>query len=133
MLKIENLSDKAAISLSLLCAIHCLAMPTLVILLPSIAALSLEGEAFHLWMFLAVLPTSLLALSMGCRKHRRYHIFAWVSLGLMILGICALFGHELFGEIGEKLMTIVGASIIALGHFRNHRLCQQQDCLCEAG
>ncbi len=59
MRTIQNFTDKMAISLSLLCAIHCLALPLLIVLLPSITALQLYGEDFHLWMLLAVIPTSL--------------------------------------------------------------------------
>jgi acid stress-induced BolA-like protein IbaG/YrbA len=63
-------TDKIAISLSTLCVIHCLSLPLLVALLPSFTVLSLHGEAFHFWMVVAVIPISLFALQMGCKKHK---------------------------------------------------------------
>lgn len=51
--------DKFAIGLSAMCAIHCLAVPVLLVLLPSAAALGLGNEQFHFWMLVAVLPSSL--------------------------------------------------------------------------
>ena len=45
-------SDKLAIGLSLTCAIHCIALPFLLIGLPSFAALNLDNEAFHVWQFI---------------------------------------------------------------------------------
>jgi hypothetical protein len=64
-------TDKIAISLSTLCVIHCLSLPLLVALLPSFTVLSLHGEAFHFWMVVAVIPISLFALQMGCKKHKK--------------------------------------------------------------
>ena len=44
----QVMTDKLAIGLSLLCTFHCLALPILLVLLPSIAALGLDNENFHL-------------------------------------------------------------------------------------
>jgi len=133
MKNMQSFSDKAAISLSLLCTLHCLALPLAVALLPSMAALSLDDEAFHLWMLLAVMPISVFALTMGCKKHRRYHIVLTGSIGLFILAMTVFLGHEMLGETGEKALTLVGASIIALGHFWNYRLCNtHKNCECPA-
>ena len=74
MIKIENVTDKMAITLSIACAIHCLALPLLLLLLPSFMVLQLNNEAFHTWMVIIVLPTSVYALFMGCKQHKRYKI-----------------------------------------------------------
>lgn len=133
MKNLQVLSDKTAISLSLLCSIHCLAMPLLVVLLPSIAALPLGDEAFHLWMVYAVVPISAYALTMGCKKHQRYHVLLLGGVGLFILIATAFLGHATLGETWEKTLTVLGTSIIALGHFWNYRLCQQHTtCGCSA-
>ena len=70
MKTVQEYTDKFAIGLSMLCAIHCLLLPLLLVALPSISALQIENEAFHFWMLAAVIPTSLYALSMGCKKHQ---------------------------------------------------------------
>lgn len=125
------LPDKLAISLSLLCTLHCLALPVLVVLSPSIAALGLDNEIFHYWMLVAVLPISLFALTMGCKKHQRFQILLMGCIGLSILVLAALLGHDLFGETGEKVLTVIGSAIIAYGHVRNYRACQiNRSCHC---
>ena len=133
MKNLQVLSDKAAISLSLPCSIHCLAMPLAVVLLPSIAALPLEDEAFHLWVLYAVVPISAYALTMGCKRHKRYRVLLLGVIGLFILATTALLGHETLGEAWEKTLTVLGTSIIALGHLWNYRLCQHHtSCECSA-
>jgi len=127
---IQALTDRMAISLSLLCTIHCLAFPWAVILIPSLAALPLEGEALHLWLLIVIIPTSIFALTLGCRKHKNYHIVAVGAIGLSIL-ITALFVERLeSGEIWEKVLTVIGAIFIAAGHLWNYRLCHHHDNNC---
>lgn len=127
MKNLQTLSDKTAISLSLLCAAHCLVFPLVVVLVPSAVALPLGDEAFHFWMLVVVLPLSAYALTIGCKKHKRYHLLLMGGMGLFILCATAFLGHEVLGENLEKLGTVMGASVIALGHFWNYRWCQYQD------
>ena len=131
MINLQPITDKTAISLSLLCTIHCLVLPLLVVLLPSITALPLQDEVFHVWMVIAVLPVSAYALTMGCKNHKRYKILLIGGFGLFILSIVAFFGHDLLGEELEKAFTVIGAMIIAIAHIWNYRLCQHQYmCVC---
>ncbi len=131
MLNLQAITDKAAISLSLLCTIHCLVLPLLVVSLPSIAALPLTDESFHIWMVIAVVPISAYALTMGCKNHKRYRVLFIGSIGLLILSVVAFFGHDLFGEVLEKVFTVIGAIVIAIAHIWNYRLCQHQNlCVC---
>lgn len=130
MKQLQTIADKAAISLSFICALHCLATPFAVALLPALAAINLEDEAFHLWMAIAVIPASLFALSMGCKKHRDYRVALLGITGLSLLIFAAFFVLDLFGESAEKNITVLGAIIIAASHLLNSRLCQQNYCEC---
>ncbi|WP_370980895.1 MerC domain-containing protein [Agaribacterium sp. ZY112] len=121
----QLIGDRLAISLSLVCTLHCLAMPLILVLLPSLAALQLNNEAFHVWMVAAVIPTSLYALSLGCKKHKRYRLLAIGVVGLSLLVLALTLGERLFGESGEKIFTALGSALIAIGHFYNYRLCHQ--------
>jgi uncharacterized membrane protein YfcA len=120
--------DKLAIGLSTVCAVHCLLLPILLVALPAVAATSLGDESFHQWMLVAVLPTSLIALFTGCRRHRNNRVLSMGILGLAVLTITAFLGHELFGETGEVIASLFGASLIAFSHYRNHRLRRQALC-----
>ncbi len=124
MVNTQFITDKTAISLSLLCTIHCLALPLLAVLLPSIAALPLNDEIFHVWMIIAILPISAYALTMGCKNHKHYPVLMLGGIGLLTLCLVALFGHDLLGESLEKAFTVIGAAIIAASHIWNYRLCQ---------
>lgn len=132
MKNIQAIADKSAMSLSFLCTVHCLALPFVVVMLPSLAVFNLEDEVFHLWMIVAVVPVSLFALRMGCKKHRDFKVMLLGAVGIIILIVTALFGHDVFGEMGEKLFTVLGAGIVALGHWINHRLCKHSNYDCHS-
>jgi len=132
MQNIQSIADKAAISLSFICTIHCLALPLLAVLLPTMTALNLEGEAFHLWLLITVIPTSMLALTMGCRKHNNYKVMLLGVAGVSVLIAAAGLGHSILGENGEKIVTLSGASLTAVAHLLNHRLCKKSRCECHS-
>ena len=129
----QAVTDKMAIGLSIACAIHCLAVPVLILMLPSIAALNLDNEAFHLWMVVAVIPCSVYALSLGCKEHSRYQFISLGFTGLAMLVLALALGEARIGESGEKILTVLGASFVAVAHWLNFRLCRAQDhkdCAC---
>jgi len=82
---LQPLADKAAIGLSLLCAVHCLALPLAVALLPALVSLGFQDEKFHTWMVFIVIPLSIFALTLGCRKHRNPWVLATGATGLLAL------------------------------------------------
>lgn len=122
--------DKAAIGISIFCSLHCLLLPVALVMLPALAATLFGNEDFHRWLLLAVLPTSLIALSLGCRRHRNFNVLALGFPGLVIIVLTAFWGHDVLGESGEKVALLLGASLITLGHLLNHRLCRDQQCEC---
>lgn len=131
MRNLQIISDKTAISLSIVCTIHCLLMPLVMIFLPSIAALPLEDEVFHLWMVFAVMPISTFALTLGYRKHKSTQILLVGIVGLIILICSAFLGHDILTEVEEKTFTVLASVLIAIGHFWNYRLCQHpNNCNC---
>ena len=123
-MSIQKFTDQVAIKLSLLCVLHCLAFPFVLVLLPSVAALQLNNEAFHLWMVLAVIPISVYALTMGCGQHKRYYLLTLGLIGLIFLISAVALGESLLGEVWEKILTIIGAVMIAYVHYKNYSLCQ---------
>jgi len=90
-------------------------------------ALSLEGEAFHGWILLTVLPMSVCALILGCRKHRLYRYMIIGSLGLLLLVLGVALSY-LIGEVGERIFTVLGACMLGFSHFNNYQICEQKGC-----
>ena len=133
MLFNTQIIDRLAISLSGLCVAHCLLFPILGALIPSFVSLGLTSESFHFWMVASVLPTSIYALALGCKKHAQFSVFFLGLLGLCSLVLALTLGHDLLGELGEKVLTLIGALFIAFAHVKNFKLCQQQrNCSCES-
>jgi hypothetical protein len=130
-MNLRPIADRTAIALSALCVVHCLLLPVAIAMLPALAALGLDNEAFHGWMVVVVLPVSAIALVMGCRRHGRPGMLALGSMGLVILILAVVAGHEVLGETGERLTTVLGALLIAFSHYRNFILCQRAErCEC---
>ena len=63
-------------------------------------------------------------MALGCKKHKSYNIIFYGFFGLSILIISAIWGHDLFGESGEIVSTLVGTSILSYGHIQNQKLCK---------
>lgn len=125
-------SDKLAITLSVLCGIHCLALPLMISLFPSIAAMFFAEEAFHIWMVVAVLPVSIFALSMGFKNHSLHTAWRLGLTGALFLVAAIVLHHEI-GHSGEVLFTLTGVSLMALGHYKNIHACKKQDnCPCKS-
>ena len=117
-------ADKLAIGFSSLCVIHCFATPLLLALLPAAILAGMNPEAFHLWMVIAVVPTSIYAIALGCKRHKKPYIAICAVVGLAILISSVILGEHYLGEIGEKLITVLGAAIIAYSHYKNFILCK---------
>ncbi len=119
----QSVMDRMAIGLSVMCTVHCFATPVILALLPSFAVLRIDSEQFHLWILAAVLPTSLLALSLGCKKHKLKRYMACGVIGLSFMICAVLLGHE----IAEKALTLIGSAFIAVAHWFNYQQCLKQN------
>ncbi|WP_276751338.1 MerC domain-containing protein [Chlorogloeopsis fritschii] len=126
--RMQMLMDRTAIALSTACAIHCLFLPVIIVMLPALATTSVGNESFHRFLLWFVFPISALALTQGCRRHKDRIVLAFGILGLGLLMATAIVGHEVVGEEGERLATVSGAMLLAFGHIRNYRLCRKNKC-----
>jgi len=124
--------DKFGILLSGVCMIHCLVTPVLVTLVPVLSLnVWVEDFLFHQLMLWLVIPTSCIALFLGCRKHKKLSIVGTGIVGITVLLFVALFGHDLLGENMEKIVMTIGGLIIATSHYLNFRACQSITCSTE--
>jgi cytochrome c biogenesis factor len=126
--KFTPLLDKFAVSTSAICAIHCLCLPLLLGVFPAMGATLFGDEFFHVLLLWLVIPLSLVALTLGCRKHKSRLVAVMGFAGLTFLVIAATLGHDMLGETGERAATLIGAIAIAAGHLRNYTLCRRIDC-----
>lgn len=115
----QRLLDGLAVSASTLCLIHCLALPAVLLAIPTLTAFLAVPEAFHLWVFLFALPTSLFAMRSGYRRHHRKRPFRQAAAGLVLIGIGAT---GLMEGWAETAITVAGSMLLAWAHARNWRL-----------
>ena len=62
--------DKLAVTTSSVCAIHCLALPVMLTIFPALGNSFFGDEHFHEMLLLAVVPMSMISLTIGCKKHK---------------------------------------------------------------
>ena len=123
-------ADKASITLSLACMIHCLLMPSFLVLTSGFFALSIDNELIHKAFLIIVLPVSLYALITGYRNHKILSYFYLGTSGLWLLVFAVFFGDGVFGELAEKSLTVLGSIIVASAHYKNYKACKELDCSC---
>jgi hypothetical protein len=113
--KISRL-DRAGIFVSLLCAVHCAALPLLLSLLPLAGLTFLQSE----WMEVAIIGTSLtlacLSLRRSYKEHRKILPFI-----IACIGFCALGAGHLISARHEWILLTAGGLLIATAHLINWR------------
>jgi hypothetical protein len=110
--------DVAAASVSILCLLHCIVPPLLILLFPLLAYEIDLPESTHVVLLAVAVPLSLIALRQGLADHGRLVV---VILG--VTGQLLVFGGVLSEEVPllETGLTIVGVSLVALVHAFNWR------------
>jgi len=108
-----NWMDPAAIVLSGLCLVHCLALPALSIALPLAGAWA-EAEWVHLVVIALAAP--LAALALRARAARGYLMLALTGLGFMVVAAAAP-----VSTAGELVLNSAGGLLLATAHGLNLR------------
>ena len=110
--------DTAAIALSMLCLVHCLALPIAISLLPAATHLLDVPEEVHAILFQVAAPISAFAIAAGYRRHGFLlpALIAAVALGLIGLG--AFGGLSVLLESG---VSVVGSLLLVAAHVANLR------------
>ena len=129
MENLQTYADKSAIVVSALCALHCLLFPAILILYPTIMELLPGDETVHFVLLFLVIPISSFALFKGGKVHKSRKIITIGFTGLFVLTSAVVFGHDL-GEMGEKILTVIGSIMVVIAHVQNHLICQRTDCRC---
>lgn len=111
--------DRGAVGLSLLCLVHCLALPLVIMALPAVGALVPPRWWVHPAIFALAVPMAAIALIRGWRDHRDPRPIILGGLGLALLGL-GLFAAE--ASAGDVVLTVLGGSVIAFAHLLNWRL-----------
>ncbi len=110
--------DRTAMTASLLCLAHCLALPLIFALLPTLGRVLEIPESFHLWMLALAVPASGWALVSGRADHEVRWPLLLGGSGLALLATGAL---ALEGSQGETIATVSGSVCLVTAHIANWR------------
>ena len=124
----QEISDKTAISLSMICLVHCLVLPSFLVILSGYFTLSYENELVHYLLLLIAIPVSFYALINGARNHSNFIYLMMGIVGISSLIFAVTMGVELWDESGEIVFTTIGASLVAFSHYKNYKLCREVEC-----
>lgn len=115
--KPNNRAETAAIGVSVVCLLHCLALPLVFAMVPALAVWITLPDEFHIYMVTIALPLSLPVLIAGYRRH--FHCLP-LAFGLFGLG-CLIGGLAANSYMIETMLTVTGALILAFAHSLNWR------------
>lgn len=126
--KIQTVNlDRWGMSLSLLCAIHCMLTPFVILSVPIMARYYLAHPFFHIAIALFIIPIGLLAFTSGYKHHRNLWVYLLGVPGLFIIVITPYFVHALRYDWNEPLIMTFGSILLIAAHLINRR-----SCACEA-
>lgn len=117
-------ADYCGMTASVICLVHCIGTPLLLILFPMLGLA--EGDDFlHRVMAILVVVPALLAIFPGFRKHRNRSVLFTGSAGLACFIGSVLFIGPRYGEMAELVLATIGGLLLFMTHYRNHRFCRR--------
>jgi hypothetical protein len=128
--QVRRAADTAGGAAALLCALHCLILPGLLVTGTAVPVAVWGTEMFHRLMLGVVAPSAMIAFAMGCRQHRDAATVSLGVCGLIALAAAALGDHVALRAGGERLVTLAGSAALGSAHFRNYQLCRRADHAC---
>jgi len=123
--RIQSALDASAVAISALCAIHCLALPVLLVLFPLLGATVMTDESLHVMLLWVILPTSVIAIGLALPRHKDAWAIGLIGLGLLILVLGAFWAHDHAEPWVDTAMSVSGGAILAAGHIRNFVMCRR--------
>ena len=128
----QKIIDNLGITVSSVCAIHCVMLPLIFLIAPYSF---LASHEFHETLIYFILPCAFIAFVLGCRRHKDLMVAVIGTFGIILLG-SALLMHDILHsnqhseEFITVLITVCGSILLVFSHLRNRRLCMQDEYSC---
>ena len=126
--KVRAIADWLGAAASTACAVHCAIAPTLLVTGTVLPASVFGDELFHLATVWVILPAALVAFGIGCWRHKDGWVLALGATGLIGMALTVTVIHDVAGEAGERMATLLFAAVLIAAHYRNFKLCRSTDC-----
>lgn len=114
--------DYGGVTASVLCIVHCIAMPLLVGFAPVLAATEHET---HIGLTAGLFLIGLLAFLPGYREHRRIRPVLIAVSGFAMLVSAALLPSGVTSEFWEPALTVTGGLLLITAHLGNVYYCRR--------
>tara|TARA_B100001287_G_C22569528_1_gene475542 strand:+ start:164 stop:490 length:327 start_codon:yes stop_codon:yes gene_type:complete len=101
--------------------------PVTVIILPLLGLTIVDEHILHEILLYLILPSALIAITMGCRKHKDYSVAALAIIGISLL-VYTVVLHDIYNAQLITVMTFIGSTLLVVSHVRNYMLCRKADC-----
>ncbi|MAJ61394.1 MAG: hypothetical protein CBC48_16455 [bacterium TMED88] len=127
-LDLRSFADSVGILGSAICALHCMATPVLIMAGASLPLWQADDESFHQTMLWLIVPSSIMAFSLGCWRHKDRWVLALGALGLFGITLPIAAPHGVLSEVGERWVTVCAAAMLVAAHLRNFKRCRADGC-----
>lgn len=134
---IDESADRAGLLFSVICCLHCMAIPLLLIFAPSVASI-FENPLIHSLSILIIVPVGLYAFVKNLKVHsdKRPLIIGVLGMATILIGHfnSYIFGGHHVGHhvhsIGavEIISSLVGGFALIGAHLLNIKLCRCNHC-----
>ena len=116
----QELVDTTGACLSFACAVHCLAMPLLVAVLPLVGLGFLVSERAELVIIIGAVGLAIGSLAWGIRHHRNWRAFLILITALAFIATARTAVEGTF----ELIFHSAGGILLASAHLVNRHLCK---------
>jgi type III secretory pathway component EscS len=114
--------DNLGIVASVICLIHCMAMPFILALLPFMGLSFLDTEEAHWVLAFFIIGFALVAIFPAYLNHKRPGILSAMIVGMLLVVFGAFFAEHTLGHAYEMPLLVVGNLILVATHWRNRSL-----------
>lgn len=121
--KVDRL-DRAGMTASFLCALHCALMPLVVTLLPLLGLSFLASEPVEWALIGASATLGTFSLCLGFKEHRSRRALAVLAIALALLVMGRVSHHHLQAQPWGVVLLVLGGLTMMSAHILNHYLCR---------
>ncbi len=114
--------DKVGVTTSLVCAVHCLALPLLLTSLPILGIDLIQNESVEIAMIVLAFLVGIVALAKGRKAYRSY-----LPIIFFIIGIGCLILKEVW-HAWHNTILVPAVFFILLAHYTNHKMTKASKC-----
>lgn len=121
--RLQTLADRAGICLSVICIVHCILTPILLLALPAMQVFEWWHESLHITFAVIIPVLALAAFVPGYRLHRDKRVFKIAAVGFALVISAITVPHILHIEWLEAVLSVFGSIFLVRAHLLNRHLC----------